>query len=82
MKTLNETVLKLYKDFKSYSDSHKPVQVADHICRDWTILKLSDFSLVVTKKIETSEGCFDFRVQVTRSSCETNVFVKYYKTND
>lgn len=82
MKTPNETVLKLYKNFKSCSDSHTPVQVAEQICRDWTILKLSDFSLVVTKKIETSEGCFEFRVQVTRSSCETNVFVKYYKTND
>jgi hypothetical protein len=82
MKTLNETVLELYKNFKSYSDLHTPVQVAEHIYPDWTILKLSDFSLVVTAVIETSEGYFEFRVQVTRSECAANVFVKYNKINN
>ena len=80
MKTLNETVLELYKNFKSYAALHTLVQVAEHIYPDWTIVKLSDFSLVVSAEIETSEGYYEFRVQVTKGTNDTNVFVKYKVT--
>ena len=77
MLTLNQQVLTLYDSFKSYSEEHTIREVAEHIYPDWTIKKLSDFGLVVTAVIETSEGFYEFRVQVAKSILETNVFVKY-----
>ena len=82
MKTLNETVLELYKNFKGYAKDHTLVEVAEHIYPDWTIVKLSDMSLVVTMLIETSEGYFEFRVQVAKGASVTNVFVRYEKIKD
>ena len=82
MKTLNETVLELYKNFKSYANDHTLVEVAEHIYPDWTINKLSDFGIIITAEIETSEGRFEFRVQVVKSVSSTNVFVRHYKMND
>ena len=82
MKTLNETVIELYKNFKEYADEHTIVNVAEHIYPDWTIKKLSDLGLVVVAVIETSEGYFEFRVQVTKGVDNTNVFVKYEAIDD
>lgn len=75
MKTLNETVLELYDNFKSYRKEHTVRELAEHLFPDWEIKRLSDFGLVVVAVIETCEGFYEFRVQVSG----TDVYVRHTK---
>lgn len=75
MKTLNETVLELYDNFKTYRKEHTVRELAEHLFPDWTINRISDFGIVVTAVIETCEGFYEFHVQVSG----TDVYVRHTK---
>ena len=75
MKTLNETVLELYDNFKTYRKEHTVRELAEHLFPDWEIKRISDLGIVVIAVIETCEGFYEFRVQVSG----TDVFVRHTK---
>ena len=73
--TVNQNVLVIYDNFKSYAENHTLREVADIVKPDWEIVRMSTSMLVVTSTIEGVE----YRVRVSIVGTEKNVQVTTWK---
>ena len=81
-RTLNQTVLNLYDNFKEFGKKHSIRELAEHIYPEWTIVSITNNSLTIVATIETCESYFDFRVQVIKNAYDTNVVITYDRILD
>lgn len=73
--TVNQNVLVIYDNFKSYAENHTLREVADIVKPDWEIVRMSTSMLVVTATIEGVE----YRVRISIVGTEKNVQVTTWK---
>lgn len=73
--TVNQNVLVIYDNFKSYAENHTLREVADIVKPDWEIVRMSTTMLVVETTIEGVE----YRVRVSKLGDVMNVQVATWK---